>query len=177
MLSVQGRIGKKEATATFEGASVTFEHNGKLLKRVSKTWFVYFQRVSKRLKTCDAVVFDGQEMTEFSTSQVSIDNIRDVLTCACYMGGLDPLPWKRILRDAKKHEWSIEDWQYHLEGGSSEESASDSDGDWQPASQDESSDDESSDDESSDDESSDDERAAKRRRIADGRNDPSSASE
>ena len=162
MLSVQGRIGKKEATATFEGASVTFEHKGKLLKRVSKTWFVYFQRVSKRLKTCDAVVFDGQEMTEFSTSQVSIDNIRDVLTCACYMGGLDPLPWKRILRDAKKHEWTIEDWQYHLEGGSSEESASDSDGDWQPASQ---------------DESSDDERAAKRRRISGGRNDPSSASE
>ena len=162
MTSVTGRIGKKDAVTTFEDGGVTFKHKSVVLQQMKSPWFVYFQRVSKRLKTCDMVVFDGVDMVEFSTRQTAIETIRDVVPCACYMGGLDPLPWKRILRDAQKHHWDKADWQHHLEGDSSE-SESDSDADWIP-----------DDDES---ESSDDEPEAKRRRVVSGQSDLDSASE
>lgn len=165
MTSIQGRIGKKDVILSFKDESIIFKHKDKIFKTLDQTWFVYFQRVSKRLKTCDAVFFDGNELTEFSTSQTSIEKIRDVVTCACYMGGLDPLPWKKIMRDAKKHEWDIEDWQYHMEADSSE-SESESDGDWVPDG-----------DESSDDDFSDDEPQAKRRRVASEESDLDSESE
>lgn len=167
MSSVVGRIGKKEVTVTFNGGSVTFKHKNSTVKRVEKAWFVYFQRVSKRLKTCDAVFFDGNELTEFSTSQSSIEKIRDEVNCACYVGGLDPLPWKKIVRDAKKHEWDIHDWQHHMEADSSE-SEPDSDADWVP---------DNVDSEDDEDDSSDDEPEAKRRRVAVEQSDLDSESE
>ena len=63
MSPVVGRIGKKEVTATFKDGSVTFKHKDEVFKSLKQTWFVYFQRVSKRLKTCDAVFFDGEWTT------------------------------------------------------------------------------------------------------------------
>lgn len=165
MTTVAGRIGKKDVAATFEEGIVIFKHKKTILNQVRSPWFVYFQRVSKRLKTCDAVFFDGDHIIEFSTDQKAIDTIRDVVTCACYIGGIDPLPWKRILNDAKKNKWDIADWQHHLEGESSE-SESESDDEWVP-----------DDDESSDDESSDDEPEVKRRRVVSAQSGQDSASE
>ena len=166
MPPVVGRIGKKEVTATFKDGSVTFTYKDAVFKSLKQTWFVYFQRVSKRLKTCDAVFFDGDQLTEFSTSQSAIEKIRDEVSCACYVGGLDPLPWKKIVRDAKKHEWDIHDWQHHMEADSSE-SESDSDADWVPDNH----------SEEDDDYSSDDEPEAKRRRVGSVQSDPGSESE
>lgn len=167
MTAVAGRIGKKDVTAEFKDGAVEFKCKDTVLKHVAETWFVYFQRVSKRLKTCDVIFFDGHEITEFCTGQQSIETIRDEITCPSYIGGLDPMPWKRILKDAQKNQWSPEDWQYHLEG-ESDGSESDSDGEWQPECA------ESSDD---DDFSDDDEPVAKRRKVEQGQSDHDSESE
>jgi len=167
-MNITGRIGKSECWVTFKGGAATFTRKPGTLKHVEQIWFVYFQRVSKTLKMCDAVFFDGHELIEFTTSQKNIDKITDAVSCACYLGGLDPLPWKRILRDAKKNEWDIDDWQYHLEADSASESESESDGEWQP-------DDEVSDSDSESD-VEDDEPPVKRRRVAVVQNDPSSVS-
>lgn len=157
-MDITGRIGKKDCLAMFKDEKVTFKQTGQTIKSVEKLWFVYFQRVSKTLKTCDAVMFDGNEIIEFSTSQKNIDKIRDVVSCACYVGGLDPLPWKRILRDAQKNEWELDDWQFHLESDSASESESSSDGEWQP-------DEEESSDSDSESEDDDDGPKVKRRRV------------
>ncbi len=100
---------------------------------MSNIWFVYFQRISKSLKTCDAILFDGKEIIEFTTAQKNIDNISDSATCPIYFGGVDPLPWKRMVRDANKHKWQCEDWQHMFEEPEEPEEE-DSDAEWKPPS-------------------------------------------
>jgi hypothetical protein len=165
MSKITGRIGKFFVDLTFSNSKVVFKEKEKTKNQMTDIWFIYFQRISKRLKTCDAVMFDGKEIIEFTTSQKNIESISDKATCPVYFGGMDPLPWKRLMREANKHKWQCEDWQHMFEE-SAHKSESDSDGDWKPPSDSESDDDESDADESdadeSDDVSDDDEPVAKR---------------
>lgn len=137
MSTITGRIGKKFLDCSFSDSKAVFKEKDEIKKQMVDIWFIYFQRVSKTLKTCDAVLFDGNALIEFTTAQNNIEQISDNATCPVYFGGIDPLPWKRLLREAKKHEWHREDWQHMFEDTVSE-SESDSDGDWNPPSESES---------------------------------------
>jgi len=137
MSKITGRIGKNFLDCSFSDSKVVFKDKDKIKNQMTDVWFIYFQRISKNLKTCDAVLFDGNALIEFTTAQKNIDNISDKATCPVYLGGLDPLPWKRLLREANKHKWHREDWQHMFEDTASE-SESDSDGDWNPPSESES---------------------------------------
>ena len=133
MSIINGRIGKNFVNFTFVDSKVVFKEKDKIHNETADVWFIYFQRISERLKTCDAVLFDGKELIEFTTSQKNIEDISDGAMCPTYFGGIDPLPWKRLLREANKHKWQREDWQHVFEESESE-SESDSDGEWKPPS-------------------------------------------
>jgi len=150
MSKIKGRISKKFLDMVITGTSVDFLAGEKTVKEMNDIWFVYLQRISQRLKTCDAVFFDGQNIVEFTTEQANVEKIIDAVACPVYIGGLDPLPWKKLIREAIKHKWHREDWQHMFE---EPELTSESDSEWKPH---ESDDDESDDDESDDDESDDD---------------------
>jgi len=138
MSKITGRIGKKFLDCSFSDSKAVFKEKDKIKNQMADIWFIYFQRISKRLKTCDAVLFDGKELIEFTTSQKNIEDISDKATCPVYFGGIDPLPWKRLLREANKHKWQREDWQHMFEEPPDSDSDSDSDGDWNPPSESES---------------------------------------
>ena len=145
MSKISGRIGKKFLDCSFSDSEVVFKEKDKIHNQMTDIWFIYFQRISKRLKTCDAVLFDGKELIEFTTSQKNLEDISDKATCPVYFGGIDPLPWKRLMREANKHKWQREDWQHMFEEPPPE-SDSDSDGDWKPPSESESEEEVSDDD-------------------------------
>ena len=128
MSQIKGRISKKFLDMVFTGTSVDFLSGGESVNKMDDIWFVYLQRVSKRLKTCDVVFFDGQNIVEFTTDQTNIEEITDTATCPVYFGGLDPLPWKKLKREADKYKWQREDWQHMFE---EPELSSDSESDWQ----------------------------------------------
>ena len=154
---MKGRIGKISITLSVTDSEVQFHKNDTLHKEMKKVWFVYVQRVSKRLKDCDIIFFDGVTLIEFTTSQEHIDTICDLIQCEVYIGGLDPLPWKRFLRNATKFKWQLEDWQQLFEVEDCEEE-DDEDEEWKPGS-------ESSDDDEESSDEDEDERPAKRQRI------------
>jgi len=129
MVKIPGRISKKFLNMTFAGSSVEFSSENIM----HNIWFMYVQRVSKRLKTCDIIFYDGEKRIEFTTEQTNLEKILDVADCPVYIGGLDPLPWKKLMREAKKHKWQREDWQHMFEEPESE--SSDSDDDWKPPSE------------------------------------------
>ena len=64
MPKISGRIGKETVESTFESSDITFTGK-KLNKKIENIWFVYFQRVSKTLKSCDAIFFNGTDLVEF----------------------------------------------------------------------------------------------------------------
>ena len=152
MSKISGRIGKETVESSIEESSITFTGK-KLNKKIENVWFVYFQRVSKTLKSCDAIFFNGTDFVEFVVEQTDIEKITDVISYPCYIGGIDPLPWKRMCKTADKNNWTLEDWQHVFED---EQSESDSDTEWIPGSEAESSDESDSDEE--------EEPTAKRRR-------------
>lgn len=152
MSKISGRIGKETVESSIEESSITFTGK-KLNKKIENVWFVYFQRVSKTLKSCDAIFFNGTDFVEFVVEQTDIEKITDVISYPCYIGGIDPLPWKRMCKTADKNNWTLEDWQHVFED---EQSESDSDTEWIPCSEAESSDESDSDEE--------EEPTAKRRR-------------
>tara|TARA_B100000795_G_scaffold242392_1_gene205650 strand:+ start:2227 stop:2700 length:474 start_codon:yes stop_codon:yes gene_type:complete len=153
MYKISGRIGKETVESTFESSNITFTGK-KLNQKIKNIWFVYFQRMSKTLKSCDAIFFNGTDLVEFVVEQKEIEKITDIISYPCYMGGMDPLPWKKMCKTAEKNNWTLEDWQHVLEDEESDEE-SDSDADWVPDSEQESSDEDS-------DEDSDEEPSAKR---------------
>ena len=141
MTELSGRLGKETVKSRFEGSKITFI-GLKKIQTIENVWFVYFQRVSKRLKSCDAIFFNGTELVELVVQQGDIEKITDAITYPSYIGGMDPLPWKKMEKTAKKYDWTIEDWQHVLEDPS--ESQSDSDGDWIPPLEEEDSEEEDS---------------------------------
>tara|TARA_B110000285_G_scaffold100619_1_gene114620 strand:- start:6692 stop:7156 length:465 start_codon:yes stop_codon:yes gene_type:complete len=145
MSQILGRIGKETVKCSFEDSHITFTGK-KFNKKFENIWFVYFQRVSKTLKSCDAIFFNGNELVEFVVQQNAIEKITDVISYPCYIGGMDPLPWKKMCKTAEKNNWTLEDWQHVLEDDD-DQSESDSDTEWIPGSEAESSSDEDSDDE------------------------------
>lgn len=130
---VTGTIGATSVTAEISAHKVSFP-NQKKINEISPLKIVCFQRINKKLKTCDIVYIDVKKHVaiEQTISKDLIDSIRDELDCAIYMMGADPLPWKRFVRDAKKYKWTLDDWQYLFEASSSSESDSAQDSDWTP---------------------------------------------
>ena len=140
MSKIVGRIGTETVESSFDSSNITF--TGKKINRIENIWFVYFQRVSKTLKSCDAIFFNGTDFVEFVVGQKDIEQIIDTISYPYYIGGMDPLPWKKMRKTAEKNNWTIEDWQHVLED---DQSASDSDADWVPPSEDSSSEEDSDD--------------------------------
>ena len=140
MSKISGRIGTETVESSFEETNITF--TGKKINKIENIWFVYFQRVSKTLKSCDAIFFNGTDFVEFVVEQKVIEQIIDAISYPYYIGGMDPLPWKKMHKTAEKNNWTIEDWQHVLED---DQSASESDADWVPPSEDSSSEEDSDD--------------------------------
>jgi hypothetical protein len=104
------------------------------------------QRVSKRLKTCDIIFIGSDQFLEITIDQNKLETVLDSLNCAYYDVGADPLPWKRIHKNATSSNWQLNDWQQYFEYES--EVDVEEDEEWNPDDHDSS----SSEDEDSDDE-------------------------
>jgi len=161
MSKISGRIGKETVEAIFEELNIAFI-GMKLNKKIENIWFVYFQRVSETLKSCDAIFFNGADFVEFVVEQKDIEKITDLISYPYYIGGMDPLPWKKMRKTAEKNNWTLEDWQHVLEDEDEDEDSaeeSESDADWVPDSEQE-----SSDGDSDEDSEEEEEPSAKRRK-------------
>lgn len=142
-IEIQGTIGAKNVSARLEGDQLTLKTKQKTLFQGSLL-VICFQRVSKKLKTCDVVYIDGRDCHVQTIERSQMEIIQDNAICPVYHVGLDPLPWKNFSKDAKKHNWQLEDWQHLFEAESEEEE--DEDAEWVPDEEEE----EDSDDEMSD---------------------------
>lgn len=142
-IEIQGTIGAKNVSARLEGDQLTLKTKQKTLFQGSLL-VICFQRVSKKLKTCDVVYIDGRDCHVQTIERSQMEIIQDNAICPVYHVGLDPLPWKKFSKDAKKHNWQLEDWQHLFEAESEEEE--DEDAEWVPDEEEE----EDSDDEMSD---------------------------
>ena len=144
-IEIQGTIGAKNVSAHLEGDQLTLKAKQKILFQGSLL-VICFQRVSKNLKTCDVVYIDGRDCHVQTIERSQMEKIHDNATCPMYHVGLDPLPWKNFSKDAKKHNWQLEDWQHLFEAETeSEEDDEDDDAEWVPDQEEEDSDDEMSD--------------------------------
>lgn len=132
---VTGTVGASTVTADISQNNVSFSGK-KNLKDISPLEIVCFQRVNKRLKTCDIIYVDvvNHVVVEQTIERAFIEQIQDALDCAVYMVGRDPLPWSRFTKDAKKYKWTLEDWQHLFEASSSENDERSDDSDWDPSS-------------------------------------------
>jgi hypothetical protein len=142
-IEIQGTIGAKTVSAHLEGDQLTLKTKQKTLFQGSLL-VICFQRVSKKLKTCDVVYIDGRDCHVQTIERSQMEIIQDNAICPVYHVGLDPLPWKKFSKDAKRHNWQLEDWQHLFEAESEEEE--DEDAEWVPDEEEE----EDSDDEMSD---------------------------
>lgn len=144
-------LGARAIQVHMANKSVEFRTKTKTITTVKNLCAVYFQRLNKQLKTCDAVFIDSgtNDAHIITIEKAYIETIRDHVTCVVYMGGPDPLPWKKFVSDAKKYQWSQEDWQYFFEStdSDSEPDEADIDSDWAPESESEDSDEDTSEDE------------------------------
>jgi len=163
MLIISGRIGTNAFESHFMKNSVSFHQSGSIHKTIDNIWFLYFQRVDKRLKTCDVIIFNNIEFVEYTIPQNDIEKIADIMTCPIYIGGVDPLPWGKMRTSAQTNNWKLEDWQYVLEDDDDDDSEDD-DEEWKPPddSEDDSEDD---DDDDSEDDSEEVRPNAKRRKT------------
>ena len=161
MKMISATLGARAVQLDISKKSAECRTKTKTLISIKHLCVVYFQRLNKRLKTCDAVLIDADtnDAHVFTIQKDDMDIIRDRVECVVYMGGPDPLPWKRFVSYAKKHEWTHEDWQYFFEASSSESDVEEEgvDSDWKPDS--ESEDEVTSEDESEEDEESPSKRA------------------
>lgn len=160
---VNGTVGASTVIAEISQKKVSFSGKKKLCT-ISPLHIVCFQRVDKRLKMCDIIYVDviNHSVVEQTIERVLIDQIQDVLDCAIYVLGRDPLPWKRFTNDAKRYQWSLEDWQHLFEASTSDSEEDQCDSEWAPGDISSSSESSSSEDEHDSDE--DAERPRKRPR-------------
>ena len=141
LVDIQGTVGAKHVSAHLEGDQLTLTHKKKTLFKGS-VWVICFQRVSKKLKTCDVVYIDGRQCYVQTIARSQMELIRDNVTCPMYQVGLDPLPWKTFCNSANKHNWDVTDWQHLFEAETeSEVDDSDDDDEWVPDQDEEDSDD------------------------------------
>jgi len=146
-IEIQGTIGAKNVSAHLEGDQLTLTTKQKILFQGS-VWVICFQRVSKKLKTCDVVYIDGHDCHVQTIERSQMELIQDNATCSVYHVGLDPLPWKKFSNDAQKHNWQLEDWQHLFDAET--ESEGEEDDEWLPDEESDSDEEEDSDDELSD---------------------------
>ena len=129
-LKIPGTIGAKPVSAHLEGNRLTLTHKNKILFQGS-VWVICFQRVSKKLKTCDVVYIDGRKCYVQTIERSQVETIQDSAQCPVYHVGLDPLPWKSFCSSAATYKWQVADWQ-HLFEAETESDSSDDDDEWVP---------------------------------------------
>lgn len=146
-MSVQfsGTVGKTPTQAQITGKQLVLKQKNKKVFE-NNVWLVCFQRVSPRLKMCDAIFVTADRVWEMSIPRAHVESISDTIEAPIYHGGPDPLPWSQFTKNAKKYGWQQEDWQHLFEEESLSDEENSVDEDWVPD------DEESSDEESSEDE-------------------------
>ena len=127
---LHGTVGSKAVIAEITPTTCTLTHQNSII--MNSAWLVCFQRVSHRLKTCDAVWVNGDVVHVQTIDRSKLTELRDNLTIPMFDIGMDPAPWKRWQALAKKEQWQLEDWKYFLTP------VDDSDSDWKPGSESES---------------------------------------
>lgn len=126
-MEISGTSGTKPTAATISNNSVNIVSK-KESKKINLI-FVAFQRVSKRLKTCD-VIWVGKDTFCLQTIEYKLEEvIRDNCDVPIYDIGLDPAPWKKWHSTSVKEEWTMEDWEGLLIPDMESES---DDSDWNP---------------------------------------------
>jgi hypothetical protein len=116
MVQMEGFMGSKRVTTTLGEKTIRMVSGERVVVDES-LWVVCFQRVSKRLKTCDAVFITGSGCFVQTTPQPSeglLGQVQACVSCPVYVMGLDPLPWKRLTKQALSEHWTAEDWQHLL---------------------------------------------------------------
>ena len=143
-IEIPGTIGAKNVFAHLEGDKLTLKTKQKTLFE-GPVWVICFQRVSKKLKTCDVVYIDGRDCYVQTIERSFMQKIHDNAACPVYHVGLDPLPWNNFSKNAKKYEWERTDWQHLFEAETESEEESDEDAEWVPDQEESESDEEMSD--------------------------------
>lgn len=143
-IEIPGTIGAKNVLAHLEGDKLSLKTKQKTLFE-GPVWVICFQRVSKKLKTCDVVYIDGRNCYVQTIERSFMEKIRDDAACPVYDVGLDPLPWNNFSKNAKKYKWERTDWQHLFEAETETEEDSDEDAEWVPDTEESDSDEEMSD--------------------------------
>lgn len=112
---IRGTIGSKQVSTSLVDQNFCIRSGSKEMVAPTTLWLVCFQRVSKRLKTCDVIWIDGRQCHVQTIDTSLVETIRDVVQCPIYDVGMDPLPWSRFAKDAQTHAWELADWQHLLE--------------------------------------------------------------
>ena len=137
-IGFSGTVGKTHTQAQITGKRLVLKQKNKTVFD-NNVWLVCFQRVSPRLKMCDVVFVHADCVWQMSIDRAHVDAITNAIDSPVVHGGLDPLPWKRFCKDAKKYGWQQEDWEHLFEEESLSENSS-ADEDWVPGDEDQSSD-------------------------------------
>ena len=114
-ITIRGTVGSRQVLTSLVDKNFSICAGSNELVASSTLWVVCFQRVSKRLKTCDVIWIDGRRCTVQTIDTSSVETIRDAVQCPVYDVGMDPLPWNRFAKDAQKYGWELDDWQHLLE--------------------------------------------------------------
>ncbi len=138
---IRGTIGSKQVSTSLVDSNFCIRSGSKEMVAPTTLWVVCFQRVSKRLKTCDVIWIDGRRCWEQTIDSSLVDTIRDVVSCPVYDVGMDPLPWTRFAKDAQKYDWELDDWQHLLEEDETDVETISEDSDYVPPEESESEDD------------------------------------
>ena len=131
-VDIAGTIGSKQVLTSLEGKHFSIRSGSSEMVAQSTLWVVCFQRVSKRLKTCDVIWIDGRHCYVQTIDTSLVDTIHDIVQCPIYNVGIDPLPWNRFAKDAQKHNWQLDDWQHLLEDDDSDVDRLSEDSDYVP---------------------------------------------
>jgi hypothetical protein len=126
-----GVIGSKQISFTLDhnDQNTNLTLHNKTAPIIIPIWLCCSQRVSKRLKTCDLILISSDQLIEITIGQKDLGTLLDGINCAHYDVGADPLPWKRIHKNAIQNKWTIDDWQEYFEPIEEEE---DEDEEWKP---------------------------------------------
>lgn len=126
-----GTVGKTSTHAQISGKRLVLKQKNKIVFD-NDIWLICFQRVSPRLKMCDAIFVTADHVWQMSIPRIHVESIMDHVEVPTYDGGPDPLPWKQFTKNAKKYGWQQEDWQHLFEEESLSDEEHSVDEDWIP---------------------------------------------
>jgi len=126
---ITGSISAKDVEISFNQNDITLKSNGKISTVIRDIYFVAFERISSKLKTCEIVLVNSDNRPVIITIfQKLLPKIKELVKCPIVNIGQDPENWTKLGNVARKNDWQKKDW-LHVFSDDEEESSSE---EWLP---------------------------------------------